>query len=200
MYAPRGGEGSPCPVCATSNHDEVLSPLSGGTHYLIAAQKGAYRHKKESYMADWDRWESVVRSDPRRAWRVGPPNLMVKGRVKKGELFLDAALRVKLADFKRLNPSWNVPGSVPDVPGDEGGDGYNVPTPDVPTDMSLHSNDVPTEDSKVVVPSDSAVRPAERLERITAGLCADCGVGPREGRYRTCSACRKKAYRARRKE
>lgn len=77
----------------------------------------------------------------------------------------------------------------------------------VPTDMSLHSNDVPTEAPKVVVPSEQAPNldvmttgplpsPSEAARLFKPPLCADCGARPREGRYKTCAACRKRAQRA----
>ena len=92
---------------------------------------------------------------------------------------MTAVARVKREDFQRLNPDWyaeHVKGDVPtkvslqDV----------VPTTIVPTD-------VPTGE---VVPRDGLSD-----HGITSGLCAACGVKPREGRYMKCAACRKRAQR-----
>ena len=138
-------------------------------------------------MAKWGLWESVIRTDPLRAWRAGPPNGLVHERRKKGEERSDTALRVKIEDFDRLNAKAkpyvdmgrNYRPGAPDWP-------KNVPTPDVPTP------DVPTSLSRheEVVPNDGISD-----HGITTGLCADCGVKPREGRNKQCSACRKRSQR-----
>jgi len=84
-------------------------------------------------------------------------------------------LRVKREEFRRLNPQWyaeHIKGIVP-------------------TKVSLQE-DVPT----AIVPTEEVV-PRDGLSDhgITTGLCADCGVKPREGRYMKCAACRKRAQR-----
>ena len=57
-------------------------------------------------MTDYPRWESVVVSDPRMAWGSGPPNQLVLDCERRGEDHLEAALRVKREEFRRLNPRW----------------------------------------------------------------------------------------------
>ena len=46
----------------------------------------------------------------------------------------------------------------------------------------------------VYVPTDV---PTETVVPATVPTCEVCGKRPREGRYKSCSACRKKAYRER---
>ena len=137
-------------------------------------------------MTDYPRWESVVVTDPRGAYGQGAPNQLVLERRKKGEDQLDAAVRVKREEFRRLNPQWyaeHIEGNVPTT---------NVPTgANVGTKVSLQE-DVPTP----IVPTEEVV-PRDGLSEhdITTGLCAACGVKPREGRYMKCAACRKRGQR-----
>ena len=131
-------------------------------------------------------WELSIEHNPRRAYSQGPPNALVTERRKKDEDNADAALRVKREDFQRLNPEWyaeHVTGNVPTT---------NVPTgANVGTKVSLQE-DVPTP----IVPTEEML-PRDGLSDhgITMGLCAACGVKPREGRYMKCSACRKRSQR-----
>ena len=113
----------------------------------------------------WPGWSVAVVSDPRRAWMQGPPNGMVLHMAKKGEDHPEAALRVKTECFEELNPEY------------------------LSLQAKLSLQDVPTPEE--VMPRD----PNPKRNSITAGLCADCGVKPRDGRNKQCSACRKKGQR-----
>jgi len=48
-------------------------------------------------------WENTILRNPRLARQIGPPNWLVKERLRKDENFLDAAVRVREEDFRRLN-------------------------------------------------------------------------------------------------
>jgi len=117
-------------------------------------------------------WELAIEHDPRRAYAQGPPNALVTVRRKKAEDHMTAVARVKREDFQRLNPDWY----AEHVKGD------------VPTKVSLQDV-VPT----TIVPT--GPRNGLSDHGITSGLCAACGVKPREGRYMKCAACRKRAQR-----
>ena len=47
-------------------------------------------------------WEETCRENPRLAEQIGPPNWLVKERMKPKEEFIDAALRVKTEDLRVL--------------------------------------------------------------------------------------------------
>ena len=110
-------------------------------------------------------WESVVVTDPRRAYAQGPPNGVVVERERKGEEHMTAVARVKREDFLRLNPDW----------------------------YAEHITGIVTE--KVSQVSVTELDVTEEMSQVTETKKCETCDRPHAGYGKNCPGCRKKAQR-----